>query len=269
MIKIIFFFFTCLFRLTAISQSLSGKWNGWSESKFLVTKPVTIKLELEQLTDSTFAGVLHLQYKKGKFEHTKVSGFLNKKNSTFLLTEDSTISYKLISFTSICLGKNRLKIRYSDSSIVMEGIWKDKSKALIRCPNIRDRYEKMFENIEKTKENRYNDVQKVIDVSKKFADSIKLELYDGGDIDNDSVNVFLNEIEVVKKLRLNSKPQVFYVNLNKEIEINKLIFQAINLGNIEPNTAYMLITVNKKEYSINLTSSFKKNGVVEFQFVDL
>ena len=69
-------------------------------------------------------------------------------------------------------------------------------------------------------------------------------------------------------MRLNAQPQVFYLSLDKKIELNKLIFQAINLGDVEPNTAYMVITVNKNKYSINLSSSFKKNGVVEFQITD-
>lgn len=266
--KIFFCLLICFINITGFSQNLNGEWKGVYETKHRLTKPETVKLEIAQLTDTTFTGVLHLQYKKGQFEHTKVSGFLNKKENTLLLIEDSTISYKLGPFFSICLGKTKLKIINTDSSIIMEGIWKDKSRALLKCPNLKDRYEKLLENKKVIPETRYNDIQKVIDVSKKFADSIKLEIYDGGDIDNDSVNVFLNEKEIVKKVRLNGKPQVFYISLDKKVELNKLIFEAINLGEVEPNTAYMIITINTKQYSINLSSSFKKNGVVEFQFID-
>lgn len=250
-------------------QNLNGNWIGWSEKKITVGTPQSIKLELEQLTDTTFTGVLHLQYTKGKFEHTKISGFLNKKDSSFSLIEDSLISYNLGFFESVCLGKTKLKTRFTDTSIIMYGLWKDKSRALLRCPNLKMQYEKKLNNkITVTPNIRFNDVQKVIDLSRKYADSVRLELYDGGEVDNDSVNVILNDVSVLKNIRLNITPTNYYLNLNKNLEINKLTMQAINLGDIEPNTAFLVIIINKKRYAITLSSSFKKNGVVEFQFVD-
>lgn len=250
-------------------QNLSGNWRGWSEKKTTTLNPSFINLELERMTDTTYTGVLHLNYKHNKFEHTRVSGFLNKKNSAFLLVEDSVISYDYGVFGGLCLGKNKLKALYTDSSILLIGIWSDKSRALLNCPNLNVRFEKSLkDHTIELSDNRIGDIQKVIDIHKADADSIKLELYDGGDIDNDSVNLFFNGEKVLNNIRLTANPITHYINLNKTLEINKLSLSAINLGEIPPNTAYLVITFKKRRYAITLSSNFSKDGVVEFQFVD-
>jgi hypothetical protein len=253
-----------IFNLPA--QNLNGVWKGWSEKKIIVAHPQTIQLELEEYNDSMFIGVLHLIYKQKLYEHIKVIAYLNKIDSTLTIIEDSLISYKKFISDEICLGKSKLKISPTDSSILLSGIWKDKKKGLFKCPDLKLTYEKM-NNIQ-IPNKRINDVQKVIDISKDIADSIKVEIFDSGVVDGDSISLYLNEKLIVQNLKLRETPYTVYINLDKEIEFNKLSLVAINLGNIPPNTGYLIITTKEKIYRINLSSTLLKTGIVEFQFTD-
>jgi hypothetical protein len=98
------------------------------------------------------------------------------------------------------------------------------------------------------------------------ADSIKVELYDVGEIDGDSVSLFLNDKLVAVHQMLKASPLTFMLKLDRNIEENKLVLFAENLGKVPPNSAYMVITVGKKEYPVNMQSDEKTNGEIVFRF---
>lgn len=249
------------------SQTLNGVWKGWSEKKFSVASPTSIKLEVSKINDSTFSGVLHISYKKKLYEHIKISAKFNEKDSTFYLSEDSLISYKKHLTDEICLGKSALKLTKTDSSSLLTGIWKDKKRGLFKCPNIKMSYEQLNKT-NLVKENREPDIQRVIDLSRALSDSIKIEIFDNGVVDGDSISLFLNEKLICKNIRLKETPFTTFISLSPNIEFNKLLLRAENLGEIPPNTAYMIVTTKKETYRIYLTSTLNKNGIIEFQFTD-
>jgi hypothetical protein len=96
-------------------------------------------------------------------------------------------------------------------------------------------------------------------------DSIKVELYDVGEIDGDSVSLFLNDKLVAVHQMLKASPLTFMLKLDRNIEENKLVLFAENLGKVPPNSAYMVITVGKKEYPVNMQSDEKTNGEIVFR----
>lgn len=256
----------CL-NLNCLSQNLGGMWKGGTEKNLFIANPLSIRLELTETDNNIFTGVLHLAYKKQRFEHIKISGVYSNIDSSFKIVEDSLISYKKDVFDEICLGKANLKLFKTDTSLILEGTWKDKKGGIFKCPNIKISYEKLDLEVEAPL-TRIPDVQKVIDLSKSEADSVKIDLYDNGAIDGDSITLFINELLVVENLKLKQTAHTIFINLNKSKEINKLILTAVNLGEIPPNTAYIVITTKSNVYRLNLTSTLLKDGVVEFQFVD-
>jgi hypothetical protein len=63
------------------------------------------------------------------------------------------------------------------------------------------------------------------------SDSVKIELYDNGVFDNDSVSVIYNkQLTVYKQMLLTNKPISFYVKLDPDLTKNEMIFFAENLG---------------------------------------
>jgi|GEM_PF-3240723 len=98
-------------------------------------------------------------------------------------------------------------------------------------------------------------------------DSVRVDLYDVGEIDGDSVSLFLNNKLIASHQTLKANAISFMLKLDRNIAENKLILFAENLGSIPPNTSFMVITVNKKEYRINMQSDERTNGEIVFRFI--
>lgn len=98
------------------------------------------------------------------------------------------------------------------------------------------------------------------------SDSVRIDLYDNGSFDYDSLSVIYNkEIVVYKQLLRTNKPVTFYVKLNSEQNKNEMIFFAESLGITPPNSALMVITDGEnKRTEVNISSDFNYNTVVYF-----
>ena len=97
------------------------------------------------------------------------------------------------------------------------------------------------------------------------SDSIKVDFYDNGEIDGDSISVFLNDKLIAFNRILTTRSVHFDIPLDPAKEINELTMFADNLGSIPPNTALMLINDGKKRYEVRLTSSLEKSATIRFR----
>jgi N-acetylmuramoyl-L-alanine amidase len=96
------------------------------------------------------------------------------------------------------------------------------------------------------------------------SNTIKVDLYDDGEIDNDIVSVYFNNSLVIDKTSLTSKAHSFTLNLVPG-KTNELILYADNLGDIPPNTALMVITDGVRRYEVRLSADLKNNASVRFE----
>ena len=111
---------------------------------------------------------------------------------------------------------------------------------------------------------RQTDVQSLIEIAPADKDSIKVEVYDNGEIDGDSVSVYEEQELRINKKMIGLKPLTFYVSLNKNVNpISHLRLVAENMGTIPPCTALMIVTTRSKRYEVHLSSNFNKNATVE------
>ncbi|HKH63249.1 MAG TPA: hypothetical protein VKA49_20550 [Flavitalea sp.] len=97
------------------------------------------------------------------------------------------------------------------------------------------------------------------------SDSIRLSFYDNGDIDGDSISVFLNKKPVLANQQLSSRALNVYVSLDTLLEINEISMFADNLGRIPPNTALMIVSDGINRYELYLSSSLTQNGAVRLK----
>ena len=95
-------------------------------------------------------------------------------------------------------------------------------------------------------------------------DTVRIELYDNGKIDGDSVSLYLNNDLLLQHYKLTAQAKVMLVPIDKSLPVNRLILFAENLGTIPPNTALMEVTVHGKTYDLFLSTDFRKNACVEF-----
>ena len=96
-------------------------------------------------------------------------------------------------------------------------------------------------------------------------DELKVDLYDNGEIDGDSVSVFFNGKLMVTHQRLSDKPITLKIKLDPEVEDNDLVMFAENLGSIPPNTALMIVTVGDQRFEVRITSTEQTSGTVRFK----
>jgi hypothetical protein len=96
-------------------------------------------------------------------------------------------------------------------------------------------------------------------------DSVLVSFYDNGDIDDDTISVFLNKRPVLTRRGLSSRALNIYIGLDSALEVNELSMFADNLGEFPPNTALMVISDGNKRYELYLSSSLKNNASVRLR----
>lgn len=93
---------------------------------------------------------------------------------------------------------------------------------------------------------------------------IKIDLYDNGTIDGDTVTVYHNNTLLVAHARLSEKPISFSITIDAAHPHHELIMVADNLGSIPPNTSLMVVNTGTKRYEVFISSSEQKNAKVIF-----
>ena len=111
-------------------------------------------------------------------------------------------------------------------------------------------------------ETRTKQLIKLIEVPES---TFKIDLYDNGQVDGDTISVFFNSKLIVSSKRLSTTPITLNVKLDPNKVENELVMYAENLGSIPPNTALMVVTVGDKRYEVNITSTEQTNGTVRFK----
>jgi hypothetical protein len=96
------------------------------------------------------------------------------------------------------------------------------------------------------------------------AGEIRIDLYDNGEIDGDTVSVYHNNELIVSSARLSQKPITFRLSVDQQNPHHELVMVADNLGSIPPNTSLMIITTKDKRYQVFISSSEQKNAKVVF-----
>lgn len=112
---------------------------------------------------------------------------------------------------------------------------------------------------------RENDLVKTIITDKE---EIRIDLYDNGTIDNDTISVYHNNKLVVSSQRLNFTPITFRIKSEPGVTHHEIVVVAENLGDIPPNTALMVVTpIGKQRVEIFLSSNEKKNAkvIIDYQ----
>ncbi|MBS1928551.1 MAG: hypothetical protein IT254_06575 [Chitinophagaceae bacterium] len=295
------FFFTLTFIIGKIypasAQEISGTWIGNYQKNLLTTQPLQLVVELSVYNDSIVTGLSHLYYNRNKYEHYRVRGKFNRKDSTIYFKEDSTIAVYLGTMSSNCLGNYTMKLYYTDSSMVLTGKWKDNDRSFLHCPTTgvflvkklppklkqvsaekeevlsrpdKDKNEQeavsVTNTIPESVTQREPEIQKLLEYDVYEKDSVLISIYDNGEIDGDSVSVYFDGRPILMKSRISDKPLQFYVNLDPAQLTHRLVMVGESMGSIPPCTALMIVKTRKNRYEMNLSSNFTKNAVLEFFF---
>ncbi len=110
-------------------------------------------------------------------------------------------------------------------------------------------------------EKRSSEVLKTIEIE---GEDFKVDLYDNGVVDGDSISLFYNGALILSHKRLSEKPISLTLDATTDRAINELIMYAENLGTYPPNTALMVVNDGEKRYEVRISSDLKKSGTIRF-----
>jgi hypothetical protein len=97
------------------------------------------------------------------------------------------------------------------------------------------------------------------------SDSVRLSFYDNGEIDGDSISVFVNNQVILTHQELAAKAFNIYLHLDSTREVNEISMFAENLGRLPPNTALMVVTDGKNRYEVFMSSNLKENATIRLR----
>ena len=133
--------------------------------------------------------------------------------------------------------------------IITEPVAKPKPKVVVPAPAVI--------------KNRSNELVKTFTVS---ANEVTVKLYDNGEIDGDTISVYLDNKLVLASKRLGTAPLTVKIPMNDDDSEHELTMVAENLGTIPPNTSLMVVEAGEQRFDIRITSTEQKNAVVRFKY---
>lgn len=111
--------------------------------------------------------------------------------------------------------------------------------------------------------NRTNELVKTLMVTDP---TVTVKLYDNGEIDGDTISVYLDNKLVLASKRLTASPLLITLKMDKDNAEHELIMVAENLGRIPPNTSLMIVESGGQRFDVRITSTEQKNAVVRFKY---
>ncbi len=96
-------------------------------------------------------------------------------------------------------------------------------------------------------------------------DKVSIRLYDNGEIDGDTISVYLDNKLILANKMLTASPLTITLDLEEDREYT-LVMVAENLGTIPPNTSLMIVQDGDKRYEVRITTTEQKNAMVRFRY---
>ncbi len=109
---------------------------------------------------------------------------------------------------------------------------------------------------------RSNELMKTLTVSNP---EVTVKLYDNGEIDDDTISVYLDNKLVLSSKRLTASPLLVKFTIDDDND-HELTMVAENLGRIPPNTSLMIVESGEQRFDVRITSTQQKNAVVRFKY---
>lgn len=111
--------------------------------------------------------------------------------------------------------------------------------------------------------NRQNELMKSLVIN---SPDVTVKLYDNGEIDGDTISVYLDKKLVLSQKGLTTSPLTIKLKMDEENPDHELVMVAENMGRIPPNTSLMIVEAGDKRFEVRITSTEQKNAVVRFRY---
>jgi hypothetical protein len=237
-------------------------------------------LELQiSISNDRITGKAYDYYDKEHFVKMSFTGRYNPQTRRLVLIEETILQQDIPSECSPCIKTYELNYSRDGSDEMLIGDWKgimqDKrftcppGRIFLKKSAVSDFPAEVVQNdtleaIQKQLrlQPRTTEIVKSITVN---SSRIKVELYDNGEIDHDTVTVLINGKLVLYRKMLTDRPLTLEFSAIPGMEY-EVVMYADNLGDIPPNTALMMVTAGTRKIEAFLSSSEQKSAAVHIVY---
>ena len=239
------------------AQDVSGFWKGNLAMKGGCFVENNIELQLT-ISGTAVIGTSYQYLDVNNYIKKSIRGSYNLVLKTLTLQEGNVTGYKIPQHCIICVKKFELAYSKNDNTETLSGGWTgDILNTNVPC-------QPGTIVLSRIKESIFNEPP--VPQIKVDTGEIRLDFYDNGVVDGDSISVFVNNTVVVSNQRLTTKPITAFVRVDVTSPFQEVEMKAENLGSIPPNTALLLITAGAKRYRLFLTSTKTNTAVIRFVY---
>lgn len=257
-------------------QDINGIWKGK-----LVMAPggcfpvYNIEMQLQVAGTKIIGTVYHfsdsLNYVKENFE-----GVYKKDSNLVILKEIGIITFKIKEDCVPCIKTYNLTYHKGGGNVMTEeqlrGSWSTPTGKATDGKTVCDpgtivltRFDKAtFKPELRLPPSLTNRKAELVKEIKVDTGTIQIDFYDNGQIDGDTISVYVNNMPVVSRKMLKAQPVSITVRVDPKRPEQEVIMVGENLGSIPPNTALMIVKAGDKRYQLYLTSDEQKNAMVRF-----
>ncbi|MCZ2458811.1 MAG: hypothetical protein LC128_04220 [Chitinophagales bacterium] len=238
----------------AFSQNLNGYWKGTLTLNGCFQEN-NIELQIHIKGTHATGDSYHYQdinnYVKKKF-----TGSYDPSSKKIILQETAITTYHIPVRCVICIKKFELHYNKTGEIETLSGNWSGNvENTLADCQG-------GAISLSREVQSAFREIPEI----KVDTGTIRLDFYDNGIVDGDSVTVLVNKKVAVTHQMLSAKPITMYLKIDPANTFQEVEMIAENLGSIPPNTAILIITAGKKRYLLYLTSTETKSAMVRFVY---
>ncbi|MBV9986530.1 MAG: hypothetical protein JO301_02560 [Chitinophagaceae bacterium] len=283
----------CLILHSGISQNVNGHWYGVGMLQTSLTYQNYLSEMVLQQKGKTVAGTLHY-YFRDSLVKVKLSGVFDEGSRRLRIKPFPVIYYQSPSVENSidCFVSGDFTLVASKTESVLAGTLSGDADHRYTVPSINFRLKRSNDTLDWVKVDEpepkqdtvalavatppaRQEVQTMEEFGKRTkvftkeleltGPTLRLELYDNGQIDYDSVSLIFNDKLILPKTKLDHRAIRLTVQLDESLEFNELSMFAENLGMIPPNTAALIIYDGKTRYETFLSSDFSKNASIRIR----
>lgn len=257
------------------SQELDGRWTGRLVMAPSGCFPIyNIEFTIQEKDGKIGGTVLHFS-DSSNYVRKNIYGTYSKDSNLLIIEEKSITDFKIKEDCVPCMKKYVLTYHKGSGTTITDeqirGAWSSPaSKATdgkATCDPgsiVLNRQTKPSIN-KMVKSDELRDKKNIL-VQEIHLDSslVQIELFDNGQIDGDTVSVYVNNRSTIYRQLLRAQAISFSVPIDQKRPIQEVVMVGENLGTIPPNTALMIVTAGKERYQLYLTADEKKNALVRF-----
>ena len=253
--KFIAAYFICVSPFFVVAQDISGFWKGTLDMGNGCFAVNNIELQITIKGDSIYGNSYHY-FDVENYVKKKFTGFYDAKATRISLQEGVVTTFKIPLECKVCIKKYELSYSRNGNQEFLKGGWTGVlADTYLDC-------ESGSITLSRVRESAFKEIPEInVDTGK-----IRLDFYDNGQIDDDSISVMVNNKTVLTHQKLGAAPITTFIRMDLDSKFQEVEMIAENVGSIPPNTALLIITAGNKRYELFLTSSDQKSAKVRFLY---